>query len=159
MNMTTPNYDFRKDFPIARKTEAQIAQYLSEKQKMKFLGECNNSDYDIRMETPSGKTITIEIKEDFSCARTGNVGVEYECRGRASGIEVSKADFYIYKVHQPDGKKGVYVIQTPQLKRMIEDKEYFRTVVGGDPGSFSKNYLFKLDVIKSNFKFLGYLES
>jgi hypothetical protein len=159
MNMTTPNYDFRKDFPIARKTEAQIAQYLSEKQNMKFLGECNNSDYDIRMETPSGKKITIEIKEDFSCARTGNVGVEYECRGRASGIEVSKADFYIYKVHQPDGKKGVYVIQTPQLKRMIEDKEYFRTVVGGDPGSFSKNYLFKLDVIKSNFKFLGYLES
>jgi hypothetical protein len=159
MNMTTPNYDFRKDFPIARKTEAQIAQYLSETQKMKFLGECNNSDYDIRMETPSGKKITIEIKEDFSCARTGNIGVEYECRGRASGIEVSKADFYIYKVHQPDGKKGVYVIQTPLLKKMIEDKEYFRTVVGGDPGSFSKNYLFKLDVIKSNFKFLGYLES
>ena len=159
MNMTTPNYDFRKDFPIARKTEAQIAQYLSEKQKMKFLGECNNSDYDIRMETPSGKNITIEIKEDFSCARTGNVGVEYECRGRASGIEVSKADFYIYKVHQPDGKKGVYVIQTPQLKKMIENQEYFRTVVGGDPGSFSKNYLFKLDVIKNNFKFLGYLEN
>lgn len=159
MNMTTPNYDFRKDFPIARKTEAQIAQYLSDKQNMKFLGECNNSDYDIRMETPSGKKITIEIKEDFSCARTGNVGVEYECRGRASGIEVSKADFYIYKVHQPDGKKGVYVIQTPQLKKLIEDREYFRTVVGGDPGSFSKNYLFKLDVIKNNFKFLGYLES
>ena len=157
--MTTPNYDFRKDFPIARKTEAQIAQYLSEKQKMKFLGECNNSDYDIRMETPSGKNITIEIKEDFSCARTGNVGVEYECRGRASGIEVSKADFYIYKVHQPDGKKGVSVIQTPQLKKMIENQEYFRTVVGGDPGSFSKNYLFKLDVIKNNFKFLGYLEN
>ena len=158
MNMTTPNYDFRKDFPIARKTEAQIARHLCEKQNMKFLGECNNSDYDIKMLTPNGKEITIEIKEDFSCARTGNVGVEYECRGRASGIEVSKADFYIYKVHQPDGKKGVYVIQTPKLKQMIADELYFRTVVGGDPGSNSKNYLFKLDVIKNNFKFLGYID-
>jgi hypothetical protein len=156
--MNTPNYDFKKDFPVARKTEGQIAKFLVETQNMVFVDECNNSDYDIRMKFSSGKEVTIEIKEDFSCARTGNVGVEYECRGKESGISVSKADFYLYKVHTPEGKKSVYIIQTHKLKEMIENNLYHRTVVGGDPGSNSKNYLFKLNVVKENFKFLGNLE-
>jgi hypothetical protein len=41
---------------------------------------------------------------------------------------------------------------------MIEDELYHRIVVGGDPGSNSKNYLFKLKVIMDNFKYLGKLD-
>jgi hypothetical protein len=59
----------------------------------------------------------------------------------------------------PNKKIGVYVIPTNNLRKMIEDKNYFRIVNGGDVGSNSMNYLFKLDVIKQNFKFLGYLEN
>ena len=163
--MTTPNYDFSKDLPIAKKTEKQIAEYLVNSQKMKFIGTSDTirgvrrSDFDIRMAFPSGKEVDIEIKEDFSCARTGNVGVECESWGRASGIAISKADFYLYKVHQPDGTKRVYIIRTNKLKEMIEQELYHRIVVGGDPGSNSKNYLFKLKVIMDNFTHLGKLES
>ena len=145
--MSTPNYDFSKDLPIARKTEAQIAKYLVETQNMKFIDECNNSDYDIRMQFPKGTVVTIEIKEDFSCARTGNIGVECESWGRKSGIEVSKADFYLYKIHMSDGRKGVYIIKTAKLKEMIANQLYHRIVIGGDPGSYSKNYLFKLKTV------------
>jgi hypothetical protein len=162
--MSTPNYDFSKDLPIAKKTEQQIADFLVETQNMKFIGTSDTirgvrrSDFDIRVAFPTGKEVDIEIKEDFSCARTGNVGVECESWGRASGIEISKAHFYLYKVHQPDGTKRVYIIQTSKLKQMIEDELYHRIVVGGDPGSNSKNYLFKLKVIMDNFKYLGKLD-
>jgi hypothetical protein len=148
-----PHYNFRQDHKIARKTERQIADYLVSK-GYEFIDECNNSDYDIRMKTPSGDVITIEIKEDFSCRKTGNVGLEYHCRGKPSGISVSKADFYLYKVHEPNGEKNMYIIKTSELKEMVENKLWFREVNGGDPGSNSLNYLFKLGVIKNRFKVL-----
>ncbi len=148
-----PHYNFRQDHKIARKTERQIADYLVSK-GYEFIDECNNADYDIRMKTPSGDVITIEIKEDFSCRKTGNVGLEYHCRGKPSGISVSKADFYLYKVHEPNGEKNMYIIKTSELKEMVENKLWFREVNGGDPGSNSLNYLFKLGVIKNRFKVL-----
>ena len=153
-----PNYDFDLDLPIARKTEKQVAQFLVDNAGMTFLGECDTNAYDLEMQLSNGRVITIEVKEDFSCQRTGNVGLEYECRGKPSGISVSKADAYLYKIHQPDGKKGLYVIGTKELKQMVERQEYFRIVNGGDPGSNSMNYLFKLGVIKENFKLIGYVD-
>ena len=160
-----PNYDFTKDFPIAKATEAQMAKYLTEQHDMTFICRVDDipgvrlSDFDIKMQFNSNKKdVTIEIKEDFSCKRTGNVGVEFECRGKLSGISISKSDLYLYKVHQPNGKIGVYITQTDILKQMIADKRYFRIVNGGDPGSNSMNYLFKLDVFKEYFKLLGFVE-
>ena len=162
--MKTVNYDFNLDLPIAKKTEKQIAEYLVETQNMTFIGTSDTlpnvkrSDFDIRMKfNQSGKVVDIEIKEDFSCARTGNIGVECESWGRKSGIEVSKADFYLYKIHMSSGKIGAYIIPTKKLKQLIADEKYHRIVVGGDPGSDSKNYLFKLSVVFENFKFLGNL--
>jgi len=150
-----PNYDFNLDLPIAQKTERQVAEFLVEKGGMTFLEDCDNNAYDLKMKTNNGSELTVEVKEDFSCERTGNVGVEYECRGKPSGISVSQADVYLYKVHEPSRRIGLYVIPTKNLKKMIERQEYFRVVNGGDPGSNSMNYLFKLDVFKDNFKYLG----
>lgn len=151
----SPNYDFNKDLPIAQKTERDVASFLVEKAEMQFLGDNDDNKYDLLMQTREGRKITIEVKEDFSCQRTGNVGVEFECRGKPSGIETSQADLYLYKVHEPDGKQRLYVIKTSLLKKMIREEKYFRIVSGGDPGSNSMNYLFKLGVIKENFSKLG----
>ena len=155
--MHKPNYDFNKDLVVANKTERQIAKYL-ESMDIKTLEMRNDNKYDLLVEMPSKKQVTIEIKEDFSCQRTGNVGVEYECRGKPSGISVSQAGFYLYKVHEPSGEKRLYIIQTENLKKMIKEHKWFREVCGGDPGSNSRNYLFKLDVIKENFKCVGKLD-
>lgn len=157
--MRTPNYDFNKDLPIAKRTEAQITDYLVSK-GMTFLEDCDDNRYDVKMGVGKGddmKEVTIEIKEDFTCERTGNVGVEIESWGRPSGLAVSKADFYLYKVHEPSGRKGLYLIKTSKLKKMVKNGEWFREVVGGDPGSNSRNFLFKLGVVKENFTFLGTL--
>lgn len=153
------NYDFSQDLPIAEKTEQQMADFLCSKlEGMTFLEHCNNSDYDLKFNVQGRYDTTVEVKEDFTCERTGNIGVEVSSWGRRSGIAVSKADYYLYKVHQPDTKIGVYIIETEKLKKMIKQKYWHREVVGGDPGSDSKNYLFKLNVVKDEFVFLGYVK-
>jgi hypothetical protein len=163
--MKTSNYDFTKDFPIAKATEVQMAKFLVENHDMEYICKVEDvegarlSDFDIMMKIKSkNKEVTIEIKEDFSCERTGNVSVEFECRGKLSGISISKSDLYLYKVHRPDHKIGVYVTKTSTLKEMIAKKQYFRIVNGGDTGSNSMNYLFKLNVIKDNFILIGIVE-
>ena len=72
---------------------------LMEKEGYKYVSKNRTKDYDLKF-IKDGKEYTIEVKQDFSCYRTGNIGVEYSCRGKDSGIITSKSDFYIYKVHQ-----------------------------------------------------------
>ena len=159
--MHTPNYDFDKDLPIAQKTEKQITEFLVSK-GLEFIEDCDDNRYDVKMRFTQGdesKEVTIEIKEDFTCERTGNIGVEIESWGRPSGIATSKADFYLYKVHEPNGRKGIYMIKTSELKAMIKQRLWHREVIGGDPGSNSRNFLFRLEVVQKNFKYLGQLKN
>lgn len=141
------HYDYNQDKPIADKTEKQVADILRATYNAVILDYGHTNAYDIRARV-NGKIFTFEVKEDFTCAHTGNVGIEFECRGKPSGIAVSKADFYIYKIHTANGVK-FYLFKTKQLKSMIADKKYFRIVNGGDKGSNSMNCLFKYDVFTS----------
>lgn len=138
-----PNYNYNTDKPIADKTEKEVADILRATYNAVILDFGHTNAYDIRARV-NGKIFTFEVKEDFTCERTGNVGIEFECRGKPSGISVSKADFYIYKVHTSNGVK-VFIFKTAQLKNMIANELYFRVVNGGDIGSGSMNYLFTYD--------------
>lgn len=153
-----PHYNFRQDFNVAKKTEAQIADFMTQVDNINVINWCNNKDYDFLAVKPDKQTkIAIEVKEDFTCKRTGNVGVEFESWGRKSGIETTKADFYVWKVHAPDNTIRVYEMSVADLRKHIADGQYFRIVVGGDVGSESRNYLFKLDFIEKNSRLVGYL--
>lgn len=145
------NYDFKKDLKVAQKTELEIAQIIHEGLGVDIddieIGK--TKDYDILFPY-KGRNYTIEIKEDFMCKTTGNVCVEYESRGKPSGINTTKSDMYFYKIHQPDGDVVVCGMKTETLRQMIDHHQYFRTVTGGDAGSFTKSYLFKLEKFKAN---------
>lgn len=137
------NYNYNTDKPIADNTEKEVADILRVIYNAVILEYGHTNAYDIKTKV-NGKIFTFEVKEDFTCERTGNVGLEFECRGKPSGIGVSKADFYIYKIHSKHGIK-FYLYKTSQLKNMIANKYYFRIVNGGDVGSNSMNYLFEYD--------------
>lgn len=111
----------------------------------------NDNRYDIKATNTEGKRVTFEIKEDFSCKKTGNVAVEFGCRGKPSGIETTQANYYVYKLHEPDGNINFYGTIVKELKKAIEEEKYFRTVSGGDKGSNSKNYLFDINDFKKIF--------
>lgn len=139
---------FKEDLAKANKTEEELGLLMCETFGLKILEYNNDNRYDIKFRLPNGTSMTTEVKEDFTCARTGNIGLEYSCRGKDSGIVTSKADTYLYKAHQRDGSAVNLLMTTKRLKQLVQDKRYFRTVNGGDPGSNSLNYLFKYEVIK-----------
>ena len=144
-----PHYDFNKDYPIARETEEKVAKLLVERYDAKDIEFGYTWKWDISAKI-NGKTWTFEVKEDFTCEKTGNVGVEFECRGRPSGISRSEADFYVYVIHTPDDGTKVYIFPTINIKNMRDRKDYHKIVNGGDPGSNSLNYLFRLDTFISH---------
>lgn len=139
-----PYYNFTKDLPVAKATEVETAGILTKVYKAEILDYEDTNAYDI-LARINDALVTFEVKEDFLCEFTGNVGLEFECRGKPSGIQTSQADYYIYKLHTNHGIEFV-MFKTSTLKTMIDERRYFRVVNGGDKGSNSMNYLFKYDI-------------
>jgi hypothetical protein len=140
-----PHYNYKKDFPIAQKTEREVAALLTKVYDAEILAYEDTNKYDI-LARINNVNYTFEVKEDFIGERTGNVGLEYSCRGKPSGITTSEANFYVYKLHTKNHKIQFVLFNTNSLKKMVANKEYFRDVNGGDPGSNSLNYLFRYDI-------------
>ena len=71
---------------------------------------------------------TIEVKRDLKAKTTGNVFVEFESRGKPSGISISEADFWCFALEDR------YVILTAEaLKELVEPlKGTKREKRGGD---------------------------
>jgi hypothetical protein len=64
------NNDFKYDLKVGQAKEQQLADIFNSK--------------------------TIEVKYDLQALETGNVYVEYESRGKKSGISTSEADYYCF---------------------------------------------------------------
>jgi len=64
---------------------------------------CNTFEYDLKIGNLFENKLEnilnnakLEVKTDFKALRTGNIFLEYESRGKKSGILKSKADFYVF---------------------------------------------------------------
>ena len=83
-----------------------------------------------------------ELKTDRLAHKTGNVYVEYESRGKNSGITTSKSNLWIFKiVYKKD--KHLFSIEIPldRLRKMVYNK--YPITLGGDHRT-SKGYLVPL---------------
>ena len=76
----------------------------------------------------------VEVKTDRLATTTGNIFIEYEYKGRPSGLEVSKAEYYSIVIPQT---KSIFMILTTRLKDLVKG---CRVVYGGD-NNMSKGYL------------------
>lgn len=144
------HYSFEQDLQQAANTEEQVAQWFAD-EGHEVIELNNDYRYDIKVKLKTGAVVLIEVKEDFMCKRTGNVAVEFQCRGKPSGIETSLSDYYIYKVHTPDDTE-LLAISKRKLINLVDTEQYHSIKVGGDSGSETKMYLFSIDTIKDNFK-------
>ena len=74
----------------------------------------------------------VEVKTDRLTEKTGNVYIEYESRGKPSGIVTSQADYWVYKVSE--GR--AIIIEKEELKRklreLVKNKKARMGVKGGD---------------------------
>ncbi len=80
-----------------------------------------------------------ELKTDRLAHKTGNVYVEYESRGKKSGIITSKSNLWIFKIVDKKDKH-LFSIEIPldRLRKMVYNK--YLTTLGGDYRT-SKGYL------------------
>jgi len=134
------NYDFHEDLDVAAQTERDIATLL-ESIGWTTVEFNNDNKYDLKVFDGTEES-TIEIKEDFMARKTGNIAVEYECRGKPSGIKTTVADKWIYKIWINENDSEVWVIDPEDLKNAIRSTKYMRRATGGDAGSYTKMFLF-----------------
>lgn len=86
--------------------------------------------------------IPVEVKEDFYCAKSGNVAIEYRCRNKASGIRKTEAKVWLIKAHQPEPTKPIWVlVPTKTLLDYINADVPPPSRTGGDRGSGTEMYL------------------
>jgi hypothetical protein len=145
------NYNFDKDLLTAKKTERYVGDLIMSKGAT-AIAYNHDGDYDLMVRMHSGEVITFEIKEDFMTGTTGNIALEFESRGKPSGIQRSKADFYIYVTHMKDCIVQYTLLHTSTLKEMIKTKQYITIITGGDKDSQTKFYIFKDYVFLKNGK-------
>tara|TARA_X000001388_G_scaffold27679_1_gene19600 strand:+ start:2599 stop:3006 length:408 start_codon:yes stop_codon:yes gene_type:complete len=97
----------------------------------------------------------IEVKSERGMwQRTGNIAIEYESYDKPSGINATEADYWFHNLCVEDDVFCTLVFKVKNLKKLIDNLDYKKTVSGGDHNA-SKMYLlniqklFSSDVIKS----------
>ena len=83
------NYNFKEDISVGEFGEEVVKKDL-QTLKGKFITDNKDINYDLIMDMPSGR-VSYEIKTDVYCSPdndTGNIFIEFECRGKNSGINL-----------------------------------------------------------------------
>jgi len=143
------NYNFNKDLIIGEQGERTVVQDL-ESIGAKLITDNKNNSHDLIVEK-DGTQLKYEIKTDVFCFPqfdTGNMFIEFECRGKKSGIEVTTADWFVmyYKY-----LKEIWYIKTDELKKLINDNQFFETEFSGDQNSNTRGYLIPREKYKKHF--------
>jgi len=143
------NYDFKKDLIVGENGEDTVANDLI-KMGGKLISNNKNNKFDLIIEK-NGENIKYEIKTDVFCKPyndTGNIFVEFECRGKESGIIVTEAKWFVtyYKF-----LNEIWYIKTKDLLNLIKISNFKTTQFSGDSGSNTKGYLIPRFQLKNNF--------
>ena len=143
------NYNFNKDILIGEEGENVVINYL-ESLGAKLISKNKNNSHDTIVEF-NGELVSYEIKTDVYCTPdrdTGNIFIEYECRNKPSGIEVTQAKWFVYYFKFLN---EIWFIKTDNLKQIIQENDIRKTNMSGDKGSNTKGYLIKRKNFIENF--------
>ena len=66
----------------------------------------------------------VEVKRDSWVSKSGNIAIEYESRGKPSGIATTQADYWIIIFSGGYQDKVMYVFETQILKKV--SRKYFK---------------------------------
>jgi hypothetical protein len=143
------NLDFISDLKLGNEGEETIIKYLLDN-GCKYVDSNNDNKYDLKMIKKDVET-TYEIKTDVKCAPlfdTGNIFIEFESRGKASGISVTQADWFVTYFKY---LKEAWFIKSDKLKKLINENDFQTFKDAGDVGSATHGYLIKRKDFKEYF--------
>lgn len=84
---------------------------------------------------------TIEVKRDFKASQTGNVFVEFFCRGKPSGISTTEALFWAFILDH----KTVVLLPTDRLKNLARVAHKQGKIVKGGDSNASQGVLISVE--------------
>ena len=139
------NYNFREDIKIGEDGEQTIINDLV---SMGAGYESNNktNSHDIIV-TYKGKSVSYECKTDIF-HDTGNMFIETACRGKESGINVTKADYFVTYFKKLN---EIWYIKTSKLKDILSTYEHKKTKDSGDAGSHTEGILLNKNLFRDEF--------
>lgn len=143
------NLEFKSDLKLGNEGEHELVKFLV-KRGCIYVDSNNDNKYDLKM-LKNGKEVTYEIKTDVKCAPlfdTGNIFIEFESRGKASGISVTKAEWFVTYFQY---LKEIWFIKSDTLKQLIAENEFPIFKDAGDIGSATHGYLIKRKDFKDYF--------
>ncbi len=114
-------------------------------QKIEFAKNGKFSEYDAVGLTRDGVTKYLEMKNDMKSALTGNFFVEFWCGDKPSGIDVTKADYYVVTTHKP-----MQFWQLP-VDKLSKIAKKCKIVSGGDE-SKAKGYLVPVSQLPKEYR-------
>jgi len=104
------NNDFKFDLKVGQEKENLLAKIIQSKK--------------------------LEVKYDRAAQRTGNVFVEFESRGKPSGIATTEAEYFCFCVVD-----SFYILPTKKLKKLCRDYLGTKNERAGGDNNTSKGIL------------------
>ena len=129
------NNDFEKDLVDGHKGEEAVRHFVETVMQKQFIKFNNNERYDILFQNDYEEPVTFEVKTDYwekdwDKGGSGNMAIEYMCRGKPSGIRKTKATHFAY--YFPNIlDKHLWVIEVKNLKKLLKICD-FKRVNGGE---------------------------
>lgn len=135
---------FNRDLKFGQAGEELVIQSF-ESHGWTAVERTNHARYDFEMHHEDGRMMLVEVKREPSALRWGNVYVEFECRGKPSGISISEADVYVFVI----GGKLLSIYKRELLELMVN----WPVKPGGDYDPFigkkvAKGYTVPIDEIR-----------
>ena len=118
-----------------QKGEEAVRHFVETVMHKKWIKYNDDASYDILFQNEYEEPVTFEVKTDLweknmDDGGSGNMVIEYKCRGKKSGIRKTKATYFAYYIPNIRDKQ-LWVISVENLKKLIKDNR-FKRVLGGE---------------------------
>jgi hypothetical protein len=145
--------EFRKDLKVGEVGEMDVKRFLESKGCV-FIHKTqgNDSRYDLKLKYGEIEN-TVEVKTDVYLNKYGkptqNIVIEFECRGKASGINVTEANYYTTFF---PFLGEIWNITSNDLRALIANNNPHVFEWSGDDGSNTRLYSFNRAKFKKHFR-------
>lgn len=128
------NNNFYKDLADGQKGEVAVKHFGETVLDLQFIKYNDTSAFDILFEDDERNVVTFEVKTDLfeknlNEGGTGNMAIEYKCRGKRSGIRKTKAMYFVYYFPNIDDKQ-LWLISVDDLKSLLKEHRFKRVSAG-----------------------------
>jgi len=122
------NDDFEKDLADGQKGEEAVKHFVENVLEIPFIKYNDNKSFDILFQKDYEEPVTFEVKTDYwekdwDKGGSGNMAIEYKCRGVPSGVRTSLATYFAYYFPTIEDKH-LWVIKMDKLKLLLKESNF-----------------------------------